>query len=80
MDSAFQLDLPEAKLPLAEPNRLPPSPKSNSAYLGINKAMSDVKAGKAGPIRESFKMYMPTAPALSGSRATSTLTTLKPLG
>ncbi len=51
VDSAFQLGLPEAKLPLAEAViYLATAPKSNSAYLGINKAMSDVKAGKAGPI------------------------------
>ncbi len=51
VDSAFQLGLPEAKLPLAEAViYLATAPKSNSAYLGINRAMSDVKAGKAGPI------------------------------
>ncbi len=51
VDSAFQLGLPEAKLPLAEAVvYLATAPKSNSAYLGINKAMSDVRAGKAGPI------------------------------
>lgn len=51
VDSAFQLGLPEAKLPLAEAViYLATAPKSNSAYLGINKAISDVKAGKAGPI------------------------------
>ncbi len=51
VDSAFQLGLPEAKLPLAEAVvYLATAPKSNSSYLGINKALSDVRAGKAGPI------------------------------
>lgn len=51
VDSAFQLGLPEAKLPLAEAVvYLATAPKSNSSYLGINRALSDVRAGKAGPI------------------------------
>lgn len=51
VDSAFQLGLPEARLPLAEAViYLATAPKSNSAYMGIARAASDVKAGKAGPI------------------------------
>lgn len=51
VDSALQLGLPEARLPLAEAVVfLATCPKSNSAYLGINEALSDIRAGKAGPI------------------------------
>ena len=51
VDSALQLGLPEARLPLAEAVIfLATCPKSNSGYLGIAAAMADVKAGKAGPI------------------------------
>ena len=51
VDSALQLGLPEARLPLAEAVIfLATCPKSNSAYMGIAAAMADIKAGKAGPI------------------------------
>ena len=49
-DSALQLGLPEAKLPLAEAALLlATAPKSNSVVMGIDAAMSDVRAGKYGP-------------------------------
>ena len=51
VDSALQLGLPEARLPLAEAVIfLSTCPKSNSGYMGIAAAMADIKAGKAGPI------------------------------
>ncbi len=51
VDSALQLGLPEARLPLAEAVIfLSTCPKSNSGYMAISAAMEDVKAGKAGPI------------------------------
>ena len=51
VDSALQLGLPEAQLPLSEAVILLSTwPKSNSAYLAIAKARADVRAGKAGPI------------------------------
>ena len=50
VDSALQLGLPEAKLPLAEAAiLLATAPKSNSVVMGIDAAMSDVRAGKYGP-------------------------------
>ena len=50
VDSALQLGLPEAKLPLAEAALLlATAPKSNSVVMGIDAAMADVRAGKAGP-------------------------------
>jgi len=51
VDSALQLGLPEARIPLAEAVVLmATAPKSNSAYLGIAAAMEDIRRGKAGPI------------------------------
>ena len=51
VDSALQLGLPEAKLPLAEAViLLATAPKSNSVVMAIDRAMADVKKGKAGPI------------------------------
>jgi putative ATPase len=49
VDSALQLGMPEARLPLAQAViLLCTSPKSNSAYLAIDKAIADVEAGLAG--------------------------------
>lgn len=51
VDSALQLGLPEARLPLAEAIiLLCTSPKSNSAYNAINAAMNDVQKGLTGSI------------------------------
>ena len=51
VDSALQLGLPEAKLPLAQACiLLATAPKSNSVVMAIDAAMADVRAGKAGPI------------------------------
>ena len=51
VDSAMQLGLPEAQLPLAEAVVLLATwPKSNTAYQGIAAARADVKAGKIGEI------------------------------
>ncbi|MEG2245292.1 MAG: AAA family ATPase, partial [Erysipelotrichaceae bacterium] len=46
-DSALQLGLPEARVPLAQAVvLLATAPKSNASYMGINKAMEDVRKGK----------------------------------
>ena len=51
VDSALQLGLPEAKLPLSEAAILLATwPKSNTACMAINAALADVKAGRAGDI------------------------------
>ena len=48
-DSALQLGLPEAKLPLAQAAvLLATAPKSNSVVAAIDAAMADVRAGKTG--------------------------------
>ena len=51
VDSALQLGLPEAKLPLSEAAILLATwPKSNSACMAIGAAMADVRAGRTGAI------------------------------
>ena len=51
VDSALQLGLPEARLPLAEACIfLATCPKSNTACLAIDTALADVRAGKIGNI------------------------------
>ena len=50
VDSALQLGLPEARLPLAEAALvLATAPKSNSACMAIDAAAADVRAGHVGP-------------------------------
>ena len=47
VDTALQLGLPEAKLPLSNAVILiATAPKSNSAYIAFNKASEDIHAGK----------------------------------
>ena len=49
VDSALQLGLPEARIPLAQAVvTMATAPKSNSSYLAINQAIADVRAGKVG--------------------------------
>ncbi|WP_101696706.1 replication-associated recombination protein A [Clostridium minihomine] len=51
VDTALQVGLPEARIPLANAVILVcQAPKSNSAYQAINTAMADIRAGKTGPI------------------------------
>lgn len=49
VDSALQLGLPEARIPLAQAVvTMATAPKSNSSYMAINQAIADVCAGKIG--------------------------------
>lgn len=51
VDSALQLGMPEARLPLADAVLfLATAPKSNSAYLAVDAALRDVRKGKTGNI------------------------------
>ena len=51
VDSALQLGLPEARLPLAEACLLlATAPKSNSACVAIDRAIADLRAGRGGGI------------------------------
>ena len=50
-DAARELGLPEARLPLAAITiELALSPKSNSAYLALEKATEDIKNGRSGSL------------------------------
>ena len=56
VDSAFQLGLPEARIPLADAViLLATAPKSNSGVMAIDRAMADVKKGKLGNIPTVLK-------------------------
>lgn len=51
VDTALQVGLPEARIPLANAVVLVcQSPKSNSAYMAINTAMADVQKGDIGDV------------------------------
>ena len=51
VDSALQLGLPEARLPLAQAAiLLATAPKSNSVTAGIGRAWADVRAGRTGDV------------------------------
>ncbi len=55
-DSAIQLGNPEARLPLSViVIEMALSPKSNSAYLAIAKAMEDIEKGKGGHLPKHLK-------------------------
>ncbi len=56
VDTALQVGLPEARIPLADAVVLvATAPKSNSAYEGINRAMEDIRRGKSGPIPRTLQ-------------------------
>lgn len=56
VDAAFQLGFPEARIPLAEATLLlATAPKSNSAIMAIDAAMSDLSAGNTGDIPPHLK-------------------------
>ncbi len=56
VDSAFQLGLPEARIPLAEAVLLmATAPKSNSANAAIDAALADVRQGKTDDIPAHLK-------------------------
>lgn len=70
-DIAIQLGLPEARTPLADAVvLLCTSPKSNSAYNGINTAMEDVRAGKIGRVPKHLQNahYEAESKKLSGAK------------
>ena len=51
VDTALQVGLPEARIPLANAVVLVcQAPKSNAVYNAINKAMADVQAGRSGAV------------------------------
>lgn len=62
VDTAMQLGLPEAQLPLAQAAiLLATAPKSNSVVEGIGRAWADVKAGRTGDVpRELQNVHVDT--------------------
>lgn len=49
VDSAMQLGMPEARIPLADAIiLLATAPKSNSGYLAMDRALADIRAGMTG--------------------------------
>ena len=78
VDSALQLGLPEARLPLAEAVIfLATAPKSNSGVMAIDAAMRRrPRRQERSARRASCRMSTPTARALSASRATNIRTTI----
>ena len=51
VDTALQLGMPEARLPLADAVILmATAPKSNTGMLAIDRALADVRAGHTGPV------------------------------
>jgi len=56
IDSAMQLGLPEARIPLANAVILvATSPKSNTAITAIDAAISDIRSGKSGDIPANLR-------------------------
>ena len=56
IDSALRLGLPEGRIPLAQAVvLLATSPKSNSAYLALDAALADVRAGRGRDMPEHLK-------------------------
>jgi putative ATPase len=56
VDSAMQLGLPEARIPLAQAViLLCTAPKSNSAVCAIDAALADIRAGRAGELPADIK-------------------------
>ena len=56
VDTALQLGLPEARIPLADAVVLVAiSPKSVSAHDGIDAALADIRMGKSGPIPRTLQ-------------------------
>ena len=58
IDSAIMLGFPEAKIPLSQATiLLATSPKSNTAYLAINRALEDVKKSNRNSFVLMFKLF-----------------------
>ena len=56
VDAAMMVGRPEARIPLADAVVLVcNSPKSNSAYLAFDAALTDIKSGKSGPIPRTLQ-------------------------
>ena len=57
INAALRVGIPEARIPLSEiVIEMSLSPKSNSAIIAIDKALSDIETGKCGPIPEHIRI------------------------
>ncbi|WP_136706843.1 replication-associated recombination protein A [Agromyces sp. H66] len=55
-DAVQYIGMPEGRIPLAQAVvHLATAPKSNAAYLGIDQAIADVRAGRAGPVPKHLR-------------------------
>ncbi|MEI5582958.1 MULTISPECIES: replication-associated recombination protein A [unclassified Agromyces] len=55
-DAVQYIGMPEGRIPLAQAVvHLATAPKSNAAYLGIDRAIADVRAGKAGRVPKHLR-------------------------
>jgi len=55
-DAVQYIGMPEGRIPLAQAVvHLATAPKSNAAYLGIDRAISDVREGKAGRVPKHLR-------------------------
>lgn len=55
-DAVQYIGMPEGRIPLAQAVvHLATAPKSNAAYLGIDKAIADIRAGKAGRVPKHLR-------------------------
>jgi putative ATPase len=55
-DAVQYIGMPEGRIPLAQAVvHLATAPKSNAAYLGIDQAIADVRAGKAGRVPKHLR-------------------------
>ena len=69
-DAVSFIGMPEGRIPLAEATAyLALAPKSNASYVAINRAISDVREGKAGPIPPALRdAHYPGAKQLGHGR------------
>ncbi len=55
-DAVQYIGMPEGRIPLAQAVvHLATAPKSNAAYLGIDQAIADVRAGRASPVPKHLR-------------------------
>ena len=79
VDSALQLGLPEARIPIAEAVvLLATSPKSNSAYEAINRAMADVEEYGAPDFRGIYRINISTGQRQLSAGSTTAIPTTIP--
>ena len=82
VDTALQLGMPEARLPLANAViLLATAPKSNSAYLAVDAALSDVRAGLSGDFPRALQnVHFDGADVKTRGSIISIRTTIRTIG